>query len=373
MVSASKRKILLLAAPVLLLGWLWYLMGQRPRPLPGLGGSATAIAFSPDGKTIVCASSNNFVQVWKPEIEKWRSFVSETNYMANLPPLYGRLRFSPDGKTLYAGGAQPNLPVSSVAHSWNVATRRRNFGFNAITRPAFDISPDGRWAALGFNQEIHLVDLNGKPKPTHKKEFGNPADWRVLPFRKIAATGNVNSVAFSPDSKTLVVGDENFQWQRAFWNVQTAQPVTSNTAPPALPNIPPSGVPRFGVPTPSAPLFLEWSPDGKRIAASDGAKISIYNVTAQSTIEAPWPTATAAPAAPMFAPLSDVKILAWSPDGQWLFSGGDEVRQWRANDLRLVRSYGVAGPVAVAPDGRTLATASRSNGGPYGVLLWKIG
>jgi WD40 repeat protein len=349
--------MLFLIVPLLLLGWLWYLVGQRPRLLPGLGGGATSIAFSPNGRTLVCASSNNYVQMWKPDIEKWRSFASATNYQTNLPPFFTRLCFSPDSTTLYAAGSRSDQHYSSVAHSWDVATRRRKFAFNFMKSPAFDISPDGRWAALGYLNSVHLIDLNGKPKPPRDDGFTDPPDYRVLPFRRLATSGNVTCVAFSPDSKTLVVGDESFQWPRAFWNVQTAQRVAVNAA----------------VPTSGVPSFLEWSPDGKRVAVSDSAKIAIYDVAANTVLETPWPRPNAAAPAPMMLGFGTIAVLAWSPDGQWLFSGGDEVRQWRAKDLQVTRSFGVAGPVAVSPDGSTLATANQPrNGDPHGILLWKI-
>jgi WD40 repeat protein len=277
--------------------------------------------------------------------------------MTNLPPQFLRLRFSPDARTLYAGGSRTDQYYSSVAHSWDVATRRRKFGFNFLKSPAFDISPDGRWAALGYLDAVHLVDLNGKPIPPQPGSHSGPPDFRVLPRRKLATAGNVTCVAFSPDSKTLVVGDESFQWQRAFWNVQTAQRVLVNV-------VTPSSV---------VPSFLEWSPDGKQIAASDTARIAIYDVVKRSIRESPLPSA-ASPTAPVFTASGGAVLLAWSPDAQWLFSGGDEVRQWRAGDLHLLRSFGVSGPVAVAPDGKTLATANRVQPGePNGVLLWEIG
>src|SRR5688500_393933 len=59
MLLRSRWNILLVALPVVLFGLLWVIAGQRPQVLPGLGSNATTIAFAPDGKTIVCVSSNN--------------------------------------------------------------------------------------------------------------------------------------------------------------------------------------------------------------------------------------------------------------------------------------------------------------------------
>ncbi|MDQ3815907.1 MAG: WD40 repeat domain-containing protein [Armatimonadota bacterium] len=365
-----------LVVPLVLFGLLSLLIGRRPRLLPGLGGSATAIAFSPDSKSIVCASNNGYVQKWMPDIKKWRSFGNTRGYMTNLSPLFLRLRFSPDGQTLYAGGSHIDSSYSSVAHAWDVTTRRRKFSFNYLKSPAFDISPDGRWAALGYRNFVTLVDLNGKPAPPRQDGFHDPSDFRVLPYHKLSTTGTVTAVAFSPDSRTLVAGYEGFQWQFAFWHVESAERVLPRTPPAASNPVEPAPSFAFGTPSSGAPSFLEWSPDGERVAAISCGKIAIYDVMTSGVIEVPWPSVHAPPPATMgfgFNP-GDTAPLAWSPDGQWLFSGGDEVRQWRTQDLKLWHSYGVPGPVAISPDGKTLATASRPEpGAPQGVLLWKTG
>src|SRR5215216_5065952 len=157
MVSSPQWNKWLLVVPLLLLGLLWFRVGQRPRPerfLMGLGGYPTAIAFSPDGETLVCASSNHYLQKWMPEIKKWRSFPDvipgrprgyPRGFSPNQMPLFLRLRFSPDGQTLYTDGSHSSQYAPSVAYAWDVATRRRKFTFAGLNGPAFDVSPDGRW------------------------------------------------------------------------------------------------------------------------------------------------------------------------------------------------------------------------------------
>jgi WD40 repeat protein len=364
MLLRSRWNIVLLALPVVLFGILWKVVGKRPKVLPGIGGSATTIAYSPDGKILVCASSNNFVQQWMPELKRWRSFEGSGAEMSNPPLLFQRLCFSPDGKTLYAGGVQLTQFSSSFANAWDTANRQRKFRFNQVYGFAFDVSPDGHWAAMSEQNNVSLVDLHGKhldwsgkPIPPHKEGVPDFQGPHKLPARRLKVAGNVTCVAFSPDSKTLVVGSENFQWHLAFWNVQTGKQVPVTTS-----------APSFGVPS-----FLEWSPDGKRVAAVGASKIVIYDMSGATTVEVAWPTSSAPLPPSLITGAKDAAHLAWSPDGQWLFSGGDEVRQWRAADLKLWRSFGVSGPVAVAPDGKTLATANRPGADQlHGVALWKI-
>src|SRR5690606_6849900 len=143
---------------------------------------------------------------------------------------------------------------------------------------------------------------------------------------------------------------ETFQWQSAFWSVQTG----ARIAPEAAGST--SDFTSAGVPS-----FLDWSPDGKSVAASNLTGISVYDVAASQVRTTPWPPSTAVTPAGSTFYMGGIVPLAWSPDGQRLFSGGDEVRQWRASDLKLEYSYGVSGPIAISPDGRTLATPAPSD------------
>ncbi len=86
MSQRRRCKLLLVAVPLLMFAVMWFVIGRRPRLLPGLGGRVTAIAFSPDGQTLVCASNNDYVQKWMPESQKWRSFESAKNYMSQPAP-----------------------------------------------------------------------------------------------------------------------------------------------------------------------------------------------------------------------------------------------------------------------------------------------
>lgn len=358
MILRDKKKLWLIAIPVLLIVVLKLMeKARRPPLLPGLGGYPTAIAFSPDAKTIVCATSNGLVSKWMPDKSRWRSFQNAKSPHIGSQLQVFRLRFSPDGKALYGGGAR----FSSVpAYKWSVATRRYDFIFNYVNGSAFDVSPNGRWAALSDSTRGQLVDLQGAPLTPYTSGFATVARWRRLPSRVVLATSFVSCVAFSPDSKILAVALQNASLPLALWDVQTAKQLPA---------------PRWGrFSTSSGPaselLAMEWSPDGKRLAALGGGNVLIYDLTMGSFIEAVWPTPHIPRSGRMISKAEEIPSLAWSPDGKWLFTGGDEVRQWDATDLNLKRSFKTAGPVAVSPDGKTLATANRPDmAEPSGVRL----
>jgi WD40 repeat protein len=356
MPQLNKKTALLIALPLVLFGLLLFARSRKPRLLPGVGGSVTAIAFSPDGQNVVCASNNNYVQVWLPEKERWRSFYNPDLRSNGQPGLCVRLRFSSDGKTLFAGGAAVG-GSSNYSQAWDVATRRRKFAFNPTRNPVFDVSPDGRWAAMSYNDSAYLIDLQAKPQNIPQEKYRHPEDARFIrPSHKLESSGAATCVAFSPDGKTLAVGDDDVG-QITFWEVETGKQLNSIASSSA-----------------TTPTFLEWSPDGKFLAATGMAGITMYDIAARSTWETPWKR-PGPPFNPSTFYLGGVIPIAWSPHGKTIFTGGSEVRRWRASDLKLEYSYGVSGPVAVSPDGRTLATASRADdpATPKGVLLWKLG
>jgi WD40 repeat protein len=355
----TKKTIGLIVLPFVLFALLLYAQSRKPRLLPGVGGDVTAIAFSPDGKNIVCASNNNYVQIWLPEKEKWRSFYNPEVSSNSQPGLCVRLRFSSDGKTLFAGGA-PIGGSQVYSQAWDVATRRRKFAFNPTTNSVFDVSPDGRWLAMSYNDTAFLIDLQAKPFQVSQEYYRHSKDTRFFPPRyKLGENVVANSVAFSPDGKMLAVGDNGARFAPTFWSVETGKKLDVTIAAPLA----------------GTPAFLQWSPDGKFLAATNISGITIYDITAQRSHTTTWPTTGSQPMPQTSAPhMGGIIPIAWSPDGKTIFTGGDEVRRWRASDLKLEYSYGVSGPVAVSPDGRTLATASWPDpAGPKGVLLWKLG
>src|SRR5207249_3332769 len=129
--------------------------------LQGVGGSGNCVAFSPDGKFLASGSNGKTVKLWDIATGKEQATLRDTVYVYALA-------FSPDGKALAsAGGFQP---------------------LAAVTFQSFD--------------EI--------PKKLDFKEFGELTVWDLATgtmrrfFRGEA--GRINSVAFSPNGKTLASG-----------------------------------------------------------------------------------------------------------------------------------------------------------------------
>jgi hypothetical protein len=166
----------------------------------------------------------------------------------------------------------------------------------------------------------------------------------------------VDSVAFSPDGKTLASGsiDDSVRlWDVAsHWRVGDRL-TTSDTG--TVFSVRPEGP------------DLAFSPDGKTLASgSIDDSVRLWDVDSHRLIDSPLTGHT-----------DTVISVAFSPDGKTLASGSidDSVRLWDVASHRLVSAPLTAhqdafrSVVAFSPDGKTLATGSSADNS---VELWNI-
>ena len=148
--------------------------------------------------------------------------------------------------------------------------------------------------------------------------------------------GTVYSVAFSPDGKTLASG--SYDDTIRLWNAATGDPLKTLTE------------------HRDTVLSVAFSPDGKTLASG----------SADNTIRL-WNAATGDPLKTLTEHRRDVTSVAFSPDGKTLASGNydDTIRLWNAatgDPLKTLTEHrDTVLSVAFSPDGKTLASGSADN------------
>ena len=111
---------------------------------------------------------------------------------------------------------------------------------------------------------------------------------------------------------------------------------------------------------------LKPSPDGRFVAVCDNLGVMVWDRTSKSWAQGPQTTPTE-------------RYVAWMPDSRSLWLGSNNfpgavqnqnnLQELSVPELKTMRTLPGVGPLAIAGDGRTLAT--RDNAGK-GVWLWNI-
>jgi WD40 repeat protein len=153
----------------------------------GLGCWTIAVAFSPDGKTLVFGDEHGAVTLFDAGLRNARSF------LAFDQPVYS-LSFSADGKTLAAASFEGEIAV------WDWPNLHERVRFRGAGRTIV-LSPSSPVLACAGGYRVHLYDL----------------DRGVALFSANGHEAPVSSLAFSPDGTTLATasGDEIRLWDPA--------------------------------------------------------------------------------------------------------------------------------------------------------------
>lgn len=159
------------------------------------------ISFSSNGKKLTIEAENKTIEFWdgkKEKIEKQDKPYGEIDII---------IAYSPDGKTSATADDEYNIRIND--------TQKQRLSKFHIKFPKFEygqkiyLSPDAKTLATVFNDSpIHLWDVNtGNLKKTLTghivKKSHIPINTRYLPPMQ------VDSVAFSPDGRTLANGSLN--------------------------------------------------------------------------------------------------------------------------------------------------------------------
>jgi WD40 repeat protein len=266
----------------------------------------------------------------------------QANFQKRLDPSMFALEYLPDGVTLVTA-AFPATEQSVRISVWDTGNKveRGSFEFPRPTgnqRGQMAISPNGRyvaWAAATLQI------------------------WDVQKIEKVAILRHRGySVAFSPDGRILIAGDQLVRTVNKIrrWDTETWQ---------ELPSL------EGGLPGPI--MSLAFSPAGTLIAAG-GAQIKLWNaVTGKEVIK--------------FKASGSTSSLVFSPDGKFLVSGQGgnpsahgQIEVWEvvtgAQPITIAGHEGPAPPgwstyltsLALSSDGRMLASGCED----WTVKLWDM-
>lgn len=278
------------------------------------GDTVNALAFSPDGATLVAGCENGGVKIWNSrsanllhELQRTDLHVKSlalvgknlvtggsgkavllwdlaTEKARELPAQQGALlplcvAATPDGKLVAAGG------VDGTLHLWDVATGSylRSFKGHATAIRSIAFSRDGKKLASASQD---------RSVRTWNVETGEM-------LQMVPGNEKVGAVAFSPDGKTLAVGYASRVVK--LWDVETNELRQTMDGHQSL------------------ILAVAFSPDGKTLASCS------YDRTVHL-----WDVATGASQRVLEGHKDGVLAIAFSPDGKKLASGGMDrsIRIW---------------------------------------------
>ena len=343
---------------------LWDITTSEPigQPLIEHKRGVDILAFSPDGKTLVSSGCGKFDQdgytCLQGEIILWdvvtrqpigQPLTGDTSEAYNLV-------FSPDGQTLASSscgkfdqdGGYTCLQGEIIL--WDIITHQpigQPFTGDTGRIDSLAFSPLDGGKTLAFDScgkfDEYGICLQGEIilwDTATRQPIGQPLNGH---------TGGIDSLAFSPDGKTLASGSDG---NIILWDVATRKPI---------------GQPLTGH---RGSISLTFSPDGKTLASGaceeslpsgcGHGKMILWDVSPMLNTGA----VTRQPMGQTFEYAHDVSSLTFSPDGKMLAFGSydyENIILWnvaagQAISQPLSGHAGSVSSVAFSPDGKTLAS-----------------
>ena len=291
----------------------------------------SVINFSPDGKTVTSVSSFGTLKVW--DINSVKE-IQTPQFQWDVDATPTIVKFSPDGKTL-ASQLEEYKTGKTKLKLWDVKSGKEIETLKTGYVNSISFSPDSKTLASLDDGTVKLWNLN------NGEEIKTLNVKQHKPYNPV----KVMNVIFSPDSKTLAsLADDGTV---GLWNLNNGRNIKTLNTDKYL----------------SYFTSLSFSPDGKTLAsASWDGTVKLWDINSNGEIKT-------------LIEHKYVKSVTFSPDGKTLgsVSWDGTVKLWDVNSGREIKTLkigkiGDVNIISFSLDGKTLASASDSNK----VKLWDI-
>jgi len=313
---------------------LWDVVsGKELRTLTGHSSGVVSVTFSADGKALASGSQDRTIKLWDVASgQELKTLKGDSGFPSSVA-------FSPDGKTLASGSN------ARIIKLWDVLSGQELKAIRAPSTTVFSVafSPDGRTLASG-NGNYVVLSADGKTRSSTDQTISL---WDVASGKELKTLkghlGEVYSVAFSPDGRTLASGGTDKSIK--LWDVRSGRELKALNG------------------HSSDVSSVAFTSDGRTLASgSSDQTIKLWDVVSGQELKA------------LQGHSGDVRSVAFTSDGRTLASGSTDktIKLWdvaSGQELKALKGHSSSVlSVAFSFDGKTLA----SGNGDTTIKLWDV-